>query len=589
MKAKRNALPPPGAADKPSSLRCLAAPAAFALALSAFAALPSVRASQTLLLTFTITPGLLLAWTALLFVRARARPIRWHFVLRRPHWLQPLVQGSVYIYWGLAWPEVFHSAHFILAQILFAYAFDMLLFWSRSEDYELGLGPLPIIFSINLFLWFRPDWFYWQFVLVAAGFAAKQLFRWQKDGRSAHIFNPSSFPLAIASLLLIATGTAGHTWGEVIATTIGYPEHIFEYLFVISLPGQLLFGVAAMTMPAVFTAWLLGAVYFAFTGSYYYFGTIPTAAFLGMLLLFTDPATAPKSEAGRILYGVLYGLSVFVLYGLLETFGQPSFYDKLLLVPALNLSVQWIDRLASSPRLRALLPDLTGRKRHAAWTAAWAGAFVMLLSLHGVGDTHPANRLPYWQAACDQKLRNGCHNLGRMELTFCNKGAPWACNEIGIRASVRTDLTPEKRREVEEAAFDRGCALGMPAACANHRAFAAGQTSFQTSPPLPADYEIMLESKGLPRQHSNLQLAQWACQQGWKDGCDKVARLTGGMQLEAGGGVVEQLERACSRGDQNGCRSLAVLYRTGDGVPQDPRRAMACELGVVEGCLSAHR
>jgi hypothetical protein len=65
---------------------------------------------------------------------------------------------------------------------LFAYAFDMLLGWSRRGIYTLGFGPVPVVFSINLFLWFRPDWFYFQFLLVALGFAAKDLIRWDKDG-----------------------------------------------------------------------------------------------------------------------------------------------------------------------------------------------------------------------------------------------------------------------------------------------------------------------------------------------------------------------------------------------------------------------
>lgn len=68
------------------------------------------------------------------------------------------------------------------------------------------------MFSINLFLWFKPEWFYWQFVMVVVGFLAKEFLRWQKDGRSAHIFNPSSFPLGLAALLLIATGTTDMTW-----------------------------------------------------------------------------------------------------------------------------------------------------------------------------------------------------------------------------------------------------------------------------------------------------------------------------------------------------------------------------------------
>ena len=68
---------------------------------------------------------------------------------------------------------------------LFACAFDMLLTWSRRDAYVLGFGPFPVIFSINLFLWFKPDWFYLQFLMVALGFAAKELIRWDKEGRRA--------------------------------------------------------------------------------------------------------------------------------------------------------------------------------------------------------------------------------------------------------------------------------------------------------------------------------------------------------------------------------------------------------------------
>ena len=84
------------------------------------------------------------------------------------HYLQACAQGSVLLYWGWCWRQVCDSAHLIAAQLLFAYAFDMLLTWSRRDAYVLGFGPFPVIFSINLFLWFKPDWFYLQFLMVAA-------------------------------------------------------------------------------------------------------------------------------------------------------------------------------------------------------------------------------------------------------------------------------------------------------------------------------------------------------------------------------------------------------------------------------------
>ena len=69
---------------------------------------------------------------------------------------------------------VFDSIHLIAAQILFAYGVDLLLVWSRRDRYTLGFRSFPVIFSINLFLWFKPDWFTtFQFLMVALGFAAR--------------------------------------------------------------------------------------------------------------------------------------------------------------------------------------------------------------------------------------------------------------------------------------------------------------------------------------------------------------------------------------------------------------------------------
>ena len=220
----------------------------------------------------------------------------------------------------------------------------MLLNWSRRDAYALGFGPFPIIFSMNLFLRFRDDWFYLQFVMIAVGLLAKELIRWKKDGRLAHIFNPSSFPLAVFSIALMLTGATRITWGPEIATTQFYPPHIYLFLFLVALPGQILFGVTTMTMSAVVTTYLFGVAYFAATGTYFFIDDyIPIAVFLGMQLLFTDPSTSPRSELGRVMFGVIYGLSVVAFYAGLEQIGAPTFYDKLLPVPFMNLAVRAIE------------------------------------------------------------------------------------------------------------------------------------------------------------------------------------------------------------------------------------------------------
>src|SRR5258708_2050210 len=178
----------------------------------------------------------------------------------------------------------------------------------------LGFGPFPIILSTNLFLWFKQDWFYLQFLMIAVGFAAKEFIRWRKDGRETHIFNPSSFTLTIFSIALILSGASDITWGKDIAITQFYPPHMYLFLFLVALPGQFLFGVTTMTMSAVLTTYLFGLAYFAFTGVYYFVDSyVPVAVFLGMHLLFTDPSTSPRTELGRIIFGMLYGLGNVLL------------------------------------------------------------------------------------------------------------------------------------------------------------------------------------------------------------------------------------------------------------------------------------
>ena len=272
--------------------------------------------------------------------------------------------------------------HLIAAQLVFAYAFDILLTWSRRERYTLGFGPFPVIFSINLFLWFKVDWFYWQFLMIAIGFAAKELIRWNKDGRRAHIFNPSSFPLGLFSLVLIVTGTTGLTWGPEIAITLLQAPHIYLLIFAVSLPAQVLFGVASMTLSAVATTYGLGLVYYATTGTYLFNNaSIPIAVFLGMHLLFNDPSTSPRTELGRIMFGALYGLGVMILFGLLGQNGIPTHYDKLLAVPILNLMIKGIDTLARSRVLGRVDPATIGatlspRRRNLAYIAVWVVAGV---------------------------------------------------------------------------------------------------------------------------------------------------------------------------------------------------------------------
>ena len=334
--------------------------------------------------------------------------------------------------------------------------------------------------------------------MVALGLAAKELIRWNKDGRRVHIFNPSSFPLAVFSLILLATGRSDITWGQDIASTQFYPPHMYLMLFLICLPGQFFFGVTSMTMSAVLAAYGFGRLYFAATGIYFFYDSyIPIAVFLGMHLLFNDPSTSPRTELGRIVYGALYGLSTVVLYWLLGSAGMPTFYDKLLQVPLLNLSIKWLDRAALG---RSLAPH----PRHLAYMSIWAVVFTVMSATQAVGDSHPGQWLPFWRQACQDGRAYACPYLADLELSFCNRGSGWACNEAGL-LHIALSRSGEDLRRLDPAGaaepLRRGCDLGFAAACRNLRTLATGQGAFASAPPALEDFPIVLRgSKGEIRE-----------------------------------------------------------------------------------------
>jgi hypothetical protein len=497
--------------------------ACFVASLIILSQLSLLRERPTVRTSIVAAALFLLAWSVLLFgVLRRRQKVTLDIVLRRQHYLQACLQGSLILYWGYYWREVYHAAPLIAAQILFAYGFDSLLAWTHRRTWAFGFGPFPVIFSITLFFWFKDDWFYLQFGLVALGFLAKEFLRWTRDGVNTHIFNPSSFPLAVVSVLLLVASATQMTWGFEVAQTEFYPPQMFLAIFLIGMPGQYLFGVTPMTMAAVLTTFVFSAVYYAATGIFFFSDLhVPIAVFLGMHLLFTDPATSPRTELGRILYGVLYGLSTVLLYDWLLRAGMPGFYDKLLQVPLLNLSVKLLDRLGRAPLLQRINPAewgkaLVPRQRHLAYMSVWAIAFVAMSASGYLGDKHPGQFLPFWQKACAADTRSACQDLYFLEDTYCEDGSGYACNELGILLTQKFD---NRRRAAD--VFQRACDLRFSAGCDNASALQAPQApQFRREAPTTADYPLLLRgSKGPLPDREPAQLLARACDQGWPGTC----------------------------------------------------------------------
>src|SRR5690349_3082590 len=207
------------------------------LALIAFVALPWVRANPRLAGSIWGAAGFLLVFWLVLRKRvaANGRILQYDVVPRPAHYVQFAMHTSIYVYWGWYWREVYHYAPLIVAQIVFVYVFDMLLCWLRRDNWILGFGPFPIVLSTNLFLWFRDDWFWLQFVLISTGVLCKEFITWNRDGRRVHIFNPSAIALCIFSIGLLATANTRLTWGEEVAVTLGRPPQIYVEIFLVGL------------------------------------------------------------------------------------------------------------------------------------------------------------------------------------------------------------------------------------------------------------------------------------------------------------------------------------------------------------------
>ena len=495
------------------------------LALLSF--MPRVQGNVRLTWSFWGAIALLLAGQGLLSLRLGGSDVGRSLttVLRPQHYVQAMVQIAVFAYWGWYWRPVYEFAGLILAQLAFAYAVDMLIQWSRRESYVLGFGPFPIIFSINLFIWFRDDWFYLQFLMIAVGFLGKEFVRWQREGRRVHIFNPSAFALGLFSLVLIATGTTDLTWGPEIASTLTLAPFIYTHLFLLGLVVMYFFSITLVAASAAAVLFGGSALYSAWAGVPYFIDSdIPAAVFLGLHLLITDPSTSPRTPPGKLLFGILYGSGVFALYWILGAAGAPTFYDKLLCVPLLNLSVRGIDtlihRVKASPAWTSLRADWLFSRPNLAHMAVWVVLFASMSALGRTDGTHPGDRLPFWIEACEEGRRNACDRLLQLEATYCGDASAWACNELGAAYAEGRITQPDQ--ELAVAYFARACELRFQAACLN--LLEPGEVA--RSNPRVLDLRLLLRAGGRNLMEApEPELFDRACSHGWGFACERMAAL----------------------------------------------------------------
>ena len=351
-------------------------------AISIFAALGLLGAWQIALFSSTPNPG----------ATYRVEPF-----YRTTHSIQAVLQATIYVYLSLYWGDIQTYAPLIFAQAIVGYLCDMLLAWSRGRTARVGFGIVPVILSTNLFLWFKEDYFYCQLLMIALAFFSKEFLTWNYGGRRRHIFNPSAFPLSFVSLMLLLSGEVGLTRGVDLVGAFELPPNFYEVIFLLGLVTQALFLTTPVSLGAALSLYLL------FLGAHLVCGEplsatpIQIQVFLGLTFLVTDPATSPKSSLGKFLFGVAYGAGVFATYIALRLQRQPAFFDKLLVVPVVNLLVPLFDRLTDWLENKAVAPSLLQSPVFVArygWLAAYVALFMFIVPTLKVAKTRPYGKLP---------------------------------------------------------------------------------------------------------------------------------------------------------------------------------------------------
>ena len=329
----------------------------------------------------------------------------------------------------------------ILAQVPFAYLIDMGLSWLRYGNYRFGFGPLPIIGSINLFLWMTDSWFSMQYAMVALAFLSREYFRYRTDHGSRHIFNPSAFALMAVSLALLLTDSTSLARGAEIAVSLGKGPYCFDSILIAGLIVQIVFPVIWTTIGAVLALVVMGAVFTAAGGVYFVDTAIPIAVFLGTMLLITDPATSPESNRGKFVFGVFYGISVFILYTALELFSElpwgedVTYFDKLLAVPLLNALSPQIERFAQWVPLGRAMDAWGSYRARTASIAVWIIAYGVLRPQLVAKE---GREVSFWQHACNQNP-SMCDRLAQSWQSRC-QGEDVPKSRIRPRHSSRTSL-----------------------------------------------------------------------------------------------------------------------------------------------------
>ena len=304
--------------------------------------------------------ALLLAWIALLVrLRRRSMTLEWVETVKPTHLLPVGLQLTLFIYWGLYDLSVGELLGDLVVQVAFAYGLEAwFLAWRNDGKVQIGASVLPIVGSMNLFVWFLGQDRWLALLTLALAIASKHLIR--RDGR--HIFNPSALGIAITgALCMLAPDTFGFFD---LSHAFNAAPNMVELILILALIAQLRVPIVLVSMGGFIALLLLVDTQLL---------TRPTAlwgpVFLALCLLVTDPATIPKTPVGKLISGAAYGALMAAMATGLTAMGENDFFSKVFPLPIVNALVPTFDRwgLSATSWTRGTLEPRHNRAHIAVW------------------------------------------------------------------------------------------------------------------------------------------------------------------------------------------------------------------------------
>lgn len=295
-------------------------------------------------------------------------------------WNQAVAQSTILLYLGLYWPAA--RAHWwtIALQLAFCLAADALSNWRTRGLIQASASVLPMVLSINLFLW-HDDAHFWETALILVlGVMSKTLWRWKNKPSYAHIFNPSAIALAAAGVVYYGLRHSAYIQLE---EPLHLPPNMSEVILMVAFLVQAAYGTATQTLAAIVSMMAFNSA-LALAHIHYAPWPVEGQGFIGLTLLMTDPATSPRTVPGRVMSGALYGVlftsfQVSFAYAFGTTF---VYFSKIFAAPLANLAAPGLDaranRLFAGRAVRALSPAARFWERGA--MAAVALLFLVLWS-----------------------------------------------------------------------------------------------------------------------------------------------------------------------------------------------------------------